>query len=124
MAALPPEGGTILVLGAGASYGARVGVGATRPPPLRDDLAEYLLAWLSANDPERADPHTHTMMGYELDDNTPDLAVWHDRHFEELVTLLKDIRSQSRSCRPLTRVRRSSQADARHASTAPARLRR
>jgi hypothetical protein len=35
--------GTILVIGAGASYGARAG---THPPPLGAELGEYLLGWL------------------------------------------------------------------------------
>ena len=42
----------VLLLGAGASYGARKGL-TDPPPPLGRGLAQYLLQWLDANDPDR-----------------------------------------------------------------------
>jgi hypothetical protein len=45
---------TVLVLGAGASYGARST--ALRPPPIGKDLAGYLLRWFNANAPRDDDP--------------------------------------------------------------------
>jgi hypothetical protein len=44
----------VLVLGAGASLGARLGI-ADPPPPLGRRLARYLLDWIDANDPSRPD---------------------------------------------------------------------
>jgi len=50
-------GDRVLVLGAGASLGARAGLGVRTNdeplPPLGRGLARYLLRWLSANDPAR-----------------------------------------------------------------------
>jgi hypothetical protein len=59
---------TVLVIGAGASYGARP----TAPrPPLGSGLAAYLLEWFDANRPRDGDREWHFRMGMPLNAEAP-----------------------------------------------------
>jgi hypothetical protein len=63
---------TVLVIGAGASYGARMGEPQGRRPPLGKDLAGYLLGWYDENAPkaEHFDPWNLAMED-ETDETAP-----------------------------------------------------
>jgi hypothetical protein len=76
-----PSRDTVLVLGAGASFGARPH--GQRRPPLGTGLATYLLHWLQTNDP-RTDGHRSLLDG---DDADPDEDLWDD--YKELRALLE-----------------------------------
>ncbi len=80
------ERDTILVLGAGASLGARAGFALT--PPLGKDLAGYLLRWLEENDPR--DPDRRRTASLDYDAGRPSARLWDD--YEALRDLLKRAR--------------------------------
>lgn len=67
-----------LILGAGASYGAR-GVGTGLPkPPLGADLAEYLELWLDANNPDNLKELERVDMENERCPNYSSPGLWQD----------------------------------------------
>jgi hypothetical protein len=71
------ERDTVLVLGAGASLGARVERAAfERTPPLGKDLAGYLLGWLEQNDAR--DPERRRQAALEYDEGRPSSRLWDD----------------------------------------------
>lgn len=83
---------TILVVGAGASFGARTNLaGQVGSPPLGDELAKYLLGWLEENDPARLDHVQRVLADYELDETYPYTGLWELDHIEELKALLAEI---------------------------------
>jgi hypothetical protein len=65
---------TVLVVGAGASFGARPG-DALRPP-LGAHLARYLLNWYDANAPRLDDPGRSALMTTPLDTDTPSKWIY------------------------------------------------
>jgi hypothetical protein len=90
----------VLIVGAGASFGARVGLDATPPPPLGDGLAAYLLEWMEMNHPDRVDPITRNRMIIEQDTDVPDPHVWHDERSVEVVQLLERIKAHPPAAGP------------------------
>jgi hypothetical protein len=64
-----------LILGAGASYGARI-EGSGPPPPLGDHLAEYLREWLEANNPLALPSLRRTQMNNPYDTTTASMELW------------------------------------------------
>jgi hypothetical protein len=80
------ERDTVLVLGAGASYGARLA--ARLQPPRGYELAEYLLRWLAANDPSKRDENWSRWL--DGDEADPDDGMW--ARYDELRALLERAR--------------------------------
>ena len=68
----PMGKGTVFIFGAGASYGAR----SHAPPPLGQQLAQYLLGWLDANAPNEVDHDWSFAMDDELDPRAPCSRLW------------------------------------------------
>ncbi|MEO8798296.1 MAG: hypothetical protein ABI551_10455 [Polyangiaceae bacterium] len=83
----------ILVLGAGASFGARCEL-LEPTPPLGDRLASYLLKWLDANDPGRLSPLERMIAEDSLDASYPDPDIWRLGHLEEVNQLLAKIKRE------------------------------
>jgi hypothetical protein len=77
---------TVLVLGAGASRGARADMECR--PPLGTDLAAYLLRWLEVNEPPKRRGEWRSITDEEGDE--PDEDLWDD--FDELRPVLEKSR--------------------------------
>jgi hypothetical protein len=101
---LSAVGERVLLLGAGASYGARLNLAGPPngpPPPRGCELAQYMLRWLRANDPKRA-PRTDPSFGQHYI-GSPSCAnwagdeLWEDEHLVELIRALTAVASSERA---------------------------
>jgi hypothetical protein len=79
-----------LILGAGASFGARFGLG-DAVPPLGSELAEYLLAWLDLNQPS---PARVLEMENPLSAAAPSTELWSNSAADRLRDFLKSARGE------------------------------
>jgi len=90
-------GERVLLLGAGASYGARLSAGPPngRPPPLGAELAQYMLQWLKGNAPKRKprpDPSFgQHYIGSPLCANWAGDELWEDEHLAEVARELTEV---------------------------------
>jgi hypothetical protein len=71
---------TILVIGAGASFGARSED--AHPPPMGSQLGRYLLYWYDANAPDEKDLARSAMMTWPLDFETPSRSIYRNHHHD------------------------------------------
>ena len=88
---------TVLVIGAGASYGARPH--ARCRPPLGKDLANYLLDWFHANAPRDGDHVWNAAMQYELDGTAPSDGLFDDA--DGVRAVLDDATARSSTANPI-----------------------